>query len=61
MPYGELASRAGCLFSISNRPDEISKHIQHLVTVLGSLLRSLNTNCFVQKSFETAAALLAGT
>ena len=61
MPYGECASRARCLFSISKRPDEISRHIQHLVPGSGSLLRSLTTNCFVQKSFENADALLAGT
>lgn len=61
MPYSEGASRAGCLFSIYKRPDEISRHIQHLVPVSGSLLPSLNTNCFVQKSFENTAALLAAT
>lgn len=60
MPYGACVSRAGCLFSVSKRADEILKHIQHLVPVSGPLLPSLTTNCFVQKRFENAAALLAG-
>lgn len=61
MPYGQCVSRAGCLFSVSKTADEIPKHIQHLVPVSGPLLPSLTTNCFVQKRFENAAALLAGT
>lgn len=61
MPDGERASRARCLLSVSKRPDEISENIQHLVPVSGSLLWSLNINRFVQKSFETAAALSPGT
>lgn len=61
MPYGERVSRAGCLFSVSKTADEIPKHIQHSVPVSGPLLPSLTTNCFVQKRFENAAALLAGT
>lgn len=47
MPYGECVSRAGCLFSVSKRADEIPNHIQHLVPVSGPLLPSLTANCFV--------------
>lgn len=38
MPYGECVNRAGCLFSVSKRTDEIPKYIQHLVPVSGPLL-----------------------
>lgn len=61
VPCGEHASRAGGLISVCKIPDEISKQIQRLAPVSGSLLWSLNTNCFVQKSFGNAAPLLART